>query len=215
MVCGDTDHGKKEIVKLKVIVIANPTATAEEATLINDLFNEGLAFFHLRKVSSRETETLLQQIEERFYPKIALHQHHQLASKFAIKRLHYSEHQRRQTTSEQLQDQKEKGFILSTSIHQIETLNQVDLFDYTFYGPVFNSISKKDYQSVIPPNFKVQKAGNSPKIIALGGVNDKNINKIKAMNFDGFALLGFIWEQPKNAISNFKLIQQTLEKPNL
>ncbi|MET4080447.1 thiamine-phosphate pyrophosphorylase [Pedobacter sp. UYP30] len=199
---------------MKVILISNPTATAEESTLINNLFNEGLAFFHLRKPNASEHEigALLQQIDEQFYPKIALHQHHQLVSRFNVKRLHYTEHQRKQATIAQLKDQKEKGFILSTSIHQLESLNQITEFDYSFYGPVFNSISKKDYQSVVPLDFKVEKHINTPAIIALGGINDKNIHQIKTMNFDGFALLGFIWEQPKNAIANFKIIQQTLKE---
>ena len=202
---------------MKLIVISNPTAISEEATIINNLLKTGLASFHLRKPNSAEAEVeqLLQQIEEQFHPKIALHQHHQLAAKFDIKSLHYPEHQRKQISVELLKKQKDIGFILSTSIHQIESLNQIPFFDYSFYGPVFNSISKKNYLREIPLGFKVLKHDSKPQIIALGGVSDQNINQIKSMNFDGFALLGFIWEQPKNALSNFKGIQQTLEDQNL
>jgi thiamine-phosphate pyrophosphorylase len=195
---------------MKVIVISNPTVIQNEANLINDLFNEGLSCFHLRKpnASEAEIEILLNQIEAQFHSKIALHQHHQLASKFEIKRLHYPEHQRKQTTIVQLKNQKENGFILSTSIHQIEAINQIPLFDYTFYGPVFNSISKKDYQSVIASNFKSEKRITNPKIIALGGVTDQNIHQIETMNFAGFAVLGFIWSEPKNAVHQFKKIKK-------
>ncbi|HET8827734.1 MAG TPA: thiamine phosphate synthase [Pelobium sp.] len=191
---------------MKVIVISNPTPTAKEANLINALFNEGLACFHLRKpnASEAEIEMLLDQIDKQFYPKIALHQHHQLASKFDIKRLHYPERTRKEITAELLQNQKEKCFILSTSIHQIESINQAFLFDYTFYGPVFNSISKNDYQSVTASDFHIKKKLNGPEIIALGGITDKNLYQIKKMNFDGFALLGFIWQQPEKAVQHFK-----------
>ena len=202
---------------MKLIVISNPTAISEEATIINNLLKTGLASFHLRKPNSveAEVEQLLQQIEEQFHPKIALHQHHQLAVKFDIKSLHYPENLRRQISIKLLKELKNMGFILSTSIHQIENLNQLPFFDYSFYGPVFNSISKKDSLSEISSGFKVLKHDNAPQIIALGGVSDQNINQIKSMNFDGFALLGFIWQQPKNALSNFKGIQQTLKDQNL
>lgn len=197
---------------MKAIVISNPTATAGEATLINELFNEGLACFHLRKpnLNEMEVETLLHQIDEKYHPQIALHQHHQLLTKFDIKRLHYPEHHRQQTKTEQLQNQKEAGFTLSTSIHQIEMMNNIPPFDYTFFGPLFNSISKKDYQGTVHSGFKIKKEPSTPEIVALGGITDQNLHQIKTMNFDGFAVLGFIWENPENAISNFKVLQRTL-----
>jgi thiamine-phosphate pyrophosphorylase len=41
---------------MKVIVISNPTVIQNEANLINDLFNEGLSCFHLRKPNASEAE---------------------------------------------------------------------------------------------------------------------------------------------------------------
>ena len=76
---------------MKLIVISNPISISSEAQIINNLFNEGLRYFHLRKPneSMENIERLLAQIHPSFYPNIALHQHHQLASKFGIKRLHF------------------------------------------------------------------------------------------------------------------------------
>lgn len=184
--------------KMKLIIISNPTALTNEAQIINHLFNEGLRYFHLRKPNESEenTERLLAQVHPSFYPHIALHQHHQLASKFGINRLHFPELQRKQKQTSDLEKLKVAGFELSTSIHQIEDLEQVSLFNQVFYGPIFNSISKIGYESKIPENFQLKNSKNSPNVIALGGITDQNLHKIKNMNFDGLTLLGFIWKHP-------------------
>ncbi len=54
---------------MKVIVISNPTVIHNEAKLINQLFNEGLPHFHLRKpnISESEMESLLHQIDAKFH----------------------------------------------------------------------------------------------------------------------------------------------------
>lgn len=202
---------------MKFIIVSNPTSIYHEADLINQLFDEGLAYFHLRKpdVSEVEIEMLLSQIDDRFHDKIALHQHHQLASKFGINRLHYTEYQRKQTLRSELMNKKVNGFLLSTSVHQMEDLKQIPLFDRVFYGPVFNSISKKEYLSKIPEDFYLQKHGVSSEVIAIGGVADSNLSQVKAMNFDGFAVLGFIWQQPEIALHQFKNLQLKLKLSEL
>ncbi|MFC5283863.1 thiamine phosphate synthase [Pedobacter alpinus] len=198
---------------MKLIVISNPTSIHSEAQIVNNLFNEGLRYFHLRKPNESEesVEKLLTQIHPSFYPNIALHQHHQLASKFGIKRLHFPEHQRMQTVKDELKIKTSKGFTISTSIHQIEDLEQVSFFNHVFYGPVFNSISKKGYESKVPADFELIKPQNAPNVIALGGITHQNLHQIKRMNFDGVALLGFIWQKPENVINQFKTIQSTLK----
>ena len=50
---------------MKIIVISNPTPISKEASLINQLFDEGLSVFHLRKPdsSAQEVVLLLQEID--------------------------------------------------------------------------------------------------------------------------------------------------------
>jgi len=43
----------------------------------------------------------------------------------------------------------------------------------------------------------------------LGGVDESGIKKLKAMNFDGAAVLGAIWNEPDKAIIHFKLLKET------
>lgn len=194
---------------MNVIVIAHPSALSNEAKIINSLFENGLYVFHLRKNSCTRAycKKLISEIDEVFHNRIALHQFHGLTADFGINRLHYKEQQRKQ-----LQEAKTvlnfEDTVLSTSIHQLEELNDLKGFDYTFFGPVFNSISKPGYAGILAADFKLPQRLNSTKLIALGGINASNAQELSLMGFDGLALLGFIWNDPSKAVRNFKSIQE-------
>jgi len=197
---------------MQLIVISHPDTVAREAQLINQLFEAGLTCFHLRRPDWDEKRLidLLRQIDQSFYPYIALHQYHNIAIDFNIKRLHYTEKHRLATEQDQLILQKEGGFVLSTSIHDITDLSSLTPFDYTFFGPVFNSISKPGYQSKLTKGFHIDRNTAQPKVIALGGVEHMNLDKLKHMGFDGAAVLGTIWNDPAHAITNFRKLQEHL-----
>ncbi|WP_419698461.1 thiamine phosphate synthase [Mucilaginibacter sp. NFX135] len=197
---------------MQLIVISHPDTIAHEAQLINQLFEAGLMRFHLRKPDWDEQQLfgLLKQIDPAFHPYIALHQYHNIAIDFDIKRLHYTEKHRLTTEQNKLILQKKKGNVLSTSIHDITELSALTPFDYTFFSPVFNSISKSDYQSKLPEGFHIDRNDTQPKIIALGGVECSNLDKLKHMGFDGAAVLGTIWNDPTHAITNFRKLQEHL-----
>lgn len=188
-----------------IIVISNPTYVSNEAAIINQLFDEGLCIFHLRKPesSSQELVLLLQEIKPIHHSKIALHSHHYLAKSFGIDRLHYTEASRKQLTEI---DFSENENILSTSVHSVEDFkNLSENFNYAFLSPVFDSISKPGYQAV---KFELGIQNNkTTKLIALGGINETNCNTAYDMGFDGIALLGFIWNN-ENPIKKFSKIAQ-------
>ena len=196
---------------MKIIIVSNPGAVENEATIINALFDEGLELFHLRKSDYLETELieLIEKINAKYYSKIVLHQHHQLAKRFKINRIHFPESTRLKSKEEKLVNLKSKGFTLSTSIHELSELNLLsEAFDYAFYGPVFESISKHGYKPktkeiVLPDHKKI-------KIVAIGGITPDKISELETLNFDGAALLGSIWEDPKNAINIFKECSQNV-----
>lgn len=194
---------------MNVIVISNPSALSNEAKIINTLFENGLDVFHLRKNSGTRAycKQLISEIDEVYHDRIALHHFHGLTADFGINRLHYKEQQRKQ-----LQEAKTglnfKDTVLSTSIHQLEDVDDLKGFDYTFFGPVFNSISKPGYAGVLGANFRLPKRLSNTKLMALGGINASNFDKVSLMGFDGLALLGFIWNDPSKAVSNFKSIKE-------
>lgn len=175
-----------------LILISSPTKVVDEATLINTLFDEGLDFFHLRKPddSEQEVEALLDEIHSRNYMKISLHQHHRIADKYGIRRLHLSEHMRRSTDYGAVTELNKMGYNLTTSTHRVDDFRMLDdIYSYAFLGPVFNSISKPGY-SANSENFITGK--QNIKAIAIGGIQASNISQLKE-DFDGVAILGAVW----------------------
>jgi thiamine-phosphate pyrophosphorylase len=197
---------------MQLIVISHPDNVANEARLINQLFENGLTRFHLRKPGYDEEQIvrLLEQIDERYHHYIALHQHHGMAQDFGIERLHYTEQNRASISADKLALLIDEGYILSTSVHDLEALYTLKYFDNAFFGPIFNSISKPGYQAKWPDSFSLNKQDIQVNITALGGINLSNLSRVKAMNFDGVAVLGTIWNNPDLAISNFKNLKQGL-----
>ena len=193
-----------------IIVIANPTVIENEAAIINQLFDAGLAIFHLRKpyYSLKETEKLLLKIDKQYHSRIALHQQHQLSNSFAIKRLHYTEADRQNKMNVIKQ---KNDFIQSTAIHQLKNYENItDAFDYCFLSPVLDSISKPDLKSIITSGFKLPPIKKT-KIIALGGIDIHHISTVKEYGFNGIAVLGSIWKESKNAVVHFKQLQKKWE----
>ena len=193
---------------MELIVISKPSFFEGEADLINELFESGMERFHLRKEGAEkyEYEQLLGNIHPRYLERVALHQFHELAVDFGIQRLHFPEVQRK--SCQHLLLPPSEAVILSTSIHSIDQLTDLENFKYTFYGPVFRSISKNNYPSVVPADFKLRNS-TGLKVIALGGITTEKIDLASQMGFDGAAILGSLWNQPELAVNHFK---KSLEK---
>ncbi|MCF2498026.1 thiamine phosphate synthase [Dyadobacter chenhuakuii] len=181
---------------MELIAISHPEFIPNEAERINALFRAGLMRLHIRKphCNVADLSQLIGEIDPAFHANIALHSHHELAAEFGIKRLHFPEKLRQETPDFMLEKLSNAGFKLSTSIHDIAALTQLSkAFDYTLFGPVFDSISKEGYQRVINDDFYLKEEQKTIKVIAIGGIDHSNLNKIKQMNFDGAAMLGAIW----------------------
>ncbi|SDT13768.1 thiamine-phosphate pyrophosphorylase [Mucilaginibacter mallensis] len=195
---------------MELIVISNSGPIADESIIVNNLFQSGLKYFHIRKPESdiQTVRELINGIAPRYYGRISLHQFHEIGPEYGIKRLHYTELARIRLNQQQLQSKVDDGFILSTSIHDISILPVLTHFDYAFYGPVFNSISKPGYQSKLPADFKLDKTNIKTKVIALGGVEACNLIRIKNMGFDGAAVLGMLWNEPHKAPEGFRQLKE-------
>ncbi|MBI3510435.1 MAG: thiamine phosphate synthase [Bacteroidetes bacterium] len=195
---------------MKLIVISPPGSFPNEADHINALLDEGLKIFHLRKPdhSSSSMEKIISKIKTRHLGKISIHSHHEKANDWGISRLHFPEKMRMETTAGELKKTSTKK--LSTSVHG-EKWSVGNEFRYVFYGPVFESISKKGYgpepgEEILLTENKVR----GTKIFAIGGINEKNISRIQEMGFDGAALLGAIWNS-KEPLTSFKKISNAIQ----
>ncbi|WP_114940747.1 thiamine phosphate synthase [Mucilaginibacter endophyticus] len=201
---------------MQLIVISAPDVVANEAQIISHLFGAGLQRLHLRKPGwdiNRCTD-LLTQIDPSHHHAIVCHQHHELAKVFGMDYLHYTESDRIKNDQSKLGNLVNEGYRLSSSIHDVGVIPTLQGFEYVFLSPVFNSISKPGYQSILPAGFRLNKSMPLPKVFALGGLDESNLKQIKEMNFDGAAVLGAIWQDPEQAVSNFIKIKQVTEELN-
>lgn len=199
-----------------VIVISNPTALADEQAIIKQLFDEGLEIFHIRKkeFSENEMRTFIEQIPQKYLSKIVLHSHYHLSEQYNLKGIHVPIN---------FKNVASNG-TLSVSFHSMDEVEKFEnKFDYGFLSPVFDSISKEGYKSKF--NFselktylvkrKVSNNGTSNSLlIALGGIDEDKIEKVKELGFSGIALLGAIW-QSENPVKKFKRIKEQWLKKEL
>ncbi|MFV7234366.1 MULTISPECIES: thiamine phosphate synthase [Flavobacterium] len=194
-----------------MILISNPIAITNEINTIHALFENGMELFHIRKseFTEFEMEVFVSAIGLEFRNQLSLHSHHHLAKEFGIHRIHFTEKMRTETSEESLKKWKEKGFKLSTSIHCMADFEKLsDAFDYAFFGPVFESISKPNYASNLDFRMELkQRKNNKTALVALGGITSERIKAALEYGFDDVALLGTIWNS-SNTIENYKLCQQ-------
>lgn len=191
-----------------IIVITPEKMMENETEFINELFQEGLDLLHIRKpfINSEEMTDFIQKIDFEFHQRLVLHNHYELAKDFNISRFHFREIDRQNDLYKSF-----KQNIISTSVHDIKIFNELNEdWEYSFISPVFPSISKKGYgeNSTILDDIK-NRDNSNVKLIALGGINEKNINEVFENEVDGVALLGAIWksDEPLNA---FKRCRQNV-----
>ncbi|ALM47907.1 hypothetical protein AMR72_02765 [Flavobacterium psychrophilum] len=180
-----------------MIVITNPASVANESKIINNLFNEGLKLLHIRKPNATKNDvvSIIKSIKPVHHSKLVLHQEYRLASEFNIRRIHFTEKTRPDFKKITTGLGNKKEWVFSASTHSIETFNKLpDQFAYAFLSPVYESISKSGYVSEVDIIKSVNERTNfKTKLVALGGITNKNINETLMNGFDDIALLGSIW----------------------
>jgi thiamine-phosphate pyrophosphorylase len=155
----------------------------------------------------------LSRIPEEFHNRIVIHSHPKLALKFNLKGIHLTSKIRKSKFKfwyvKRFVVAKKKQLTVSTSLHHLTHLDSYDpLFNYVFLSPIFDSISKKDYQSGFN-EFTLKKGLERTKysVYALGGVELANIQKVKEYGFAGVALVGSIWTAA-DPVQAFKEIKE-------
>ena len=189
----------------KVIIITPEKYITGEAGLINALFEAGLQVLHIRKPSyhMEGARNLINSISKDFHSRIVLHSHYELLGDFNLKGAHLPEKIR---TGVNITGIKK---VVSSSFHRVEDIIKEKMnFEYVFFSPVFQSISKEGHG----PSSRVQKMKDYLKsgkkdfhfpVVALGGITDKNLPEAREIGFGGVACLGYIWENP-DPVDQFK-----------
>jgi len=196
---------------MKTIVISSQKSVENETDIVVSLFEEGMTRFHLRKphYSFKKMKSYLDKIPSEFHSRIIIHSHHKLAKKYNLKGIHFTSKERTDGFKNWLKikilKRKNPWLRISTSFHAISELDKYnDLYDYVFLSPIFDSISKKDYQSGFK-EFSLTSATqrSNYNVVALGGVDTHNIQNAFNMGFWGCAFLGTVWTSD-NPVEKFK-----------
>lgn len=200
-----------------IIILSPPENVLNEIPILIQLFEHGLNYFHLRKpnFSRPACEAYIQQIPQKYWNRIILHQFHTLANELNLGGIHLTESHRIDVDIlEYIQPFQAKSRLISAAIHQLEDLELLgQICDYVLISPVFDSISKKDYKANSTLSINTWKGKTKAKLIALGGVHSENAKAALERGFEGVAVLGHIWQEPENALQNFHQLQQAVFKP--
>ena len=194
-----------------VLLITPSSIKKDEPQVWCDLFEVGLERLHLRKTDSDPTQVgkLLEKLPEKYHSKVVLHRYPELLDKFNLAGYHHR-------SNEDLQ--KNVNGTISRSFHFLEELkSNSESLDYCFFGPVYESISKKGYlPRVSLPELGAALHSNHKKdqrsqVYALGGVRRKKIPELFDLGFNGVALFGSIWgkKDPVLAFEKYLYIERS------
>jgi thiamine-phosphate pyrophosphorylase len=196
-----------------VILISASSLRDGESSIFYDLFDAGLQRLHIRKpdCKARDIAKILSSLPEVYHSRVVIHRFPELLKEFTVAGYHHY-------ANEPLQ---EVPGTRSRSFHNLDELKQInEPLDYCFFGPVFESISKKGYvpKVSLPElgsvlfSLKKDQGVSKPLIYALGGVRRRKIPELLSLGFDGITLLGSIWgkKDPLEAFEKYHFIQRTV-----
>jgi len=189
----------------KLIVITTPEFFVGEAAILNQLFRAGLKRLHIRKPQSKREDIvrLINKIEMPFRKRIAVHYHKQLVIEMGLGGMHFGYPEI--STQPDLAD---FNYMVSCSVHQWSEFESLrNKTDYCFISPVFDSISKSDYQA----NKTLKQVPASAKnVYALGGITVNNFEKVLENGYAGIAVLGHLWEDKNLTLQRFNNLQEKM-----
>ncbi len=206
-----------------VVLIAPEQDILNELEILNELFQAGLEYYHLRKPhKSFEAHcNYLDTIDKKYHDRVVVHNYHELVNNYNLKGIHFQEAKRRaleHCNEKRLKDNMKvylenfstsniKLLTISSSFHEPEAVDACDYdFDYHLLSPVFSSISKKGYEG---KGFDINHINK--KIIGMGGVNRENSTKFVNLGYKGIGVLGGVWNS-SDPVYNFKAIKNQFNK---
>lgn len=184
------------------IVITLPYFFDGEAEQIVQLLHSSVDLIHIRKPESKaeEVERLIMSIPSEYYPRLVLHDHHDLAMKYHLHGVHLNGRN----------PQPPVGWegSVSKSCHSLEEVKEwKEKCDYVSLSPIFDSISKQGYHAAFSST-EIEEASRQgiidKKVLALGGVTFNKIDDVLRMGFGGAMILGDAWKSvshPQEAVA--------------
>ncbi|APY12767.1 thiamine phosphate synthase [Seonamhaeicola sp. S2-3] len=205
-----------------IVLIAPEYNVTNEIDILQQLFKNGLQYFHLRKpyMNYEQHCDYLNQIDSKYHNYIVTHRFHELLKNYNLKGIHFQEAKRRQVLNTMPSSINKKQFIaqyakllnvtcgfletktISSSFHEPDELENCSvIFNYHLLSPVFSSISKQGYSG---RGFNVNNINK--KVIGMGGVTASNLAEFYKLGFKGVGVLGGIW-QSNTPVEVFKTMK--------
>ena len=198
------------------IVFSYPTNLPNEIVLVNALLQSDVDYFHIRKphFEEQDLENYIEQLDEVYRYKILIHNYYRLANKYNLGGIHLNQKGMAELRTE---EESDKCFIeplllknreilvngkaphhISYAAHSLTEIETLEFnADYIVLSPIFDSISKINYQSNFTDRTALRLAisKSKQKVIALGGVEIKHEEELKSLGFAGYARLGDYWQK--------------------
>jgi thiamine-phosphate pyrophosphorylase len=186
---------------MRLIVISPPDVLPREPQLVARILEQLPVTLHLRKPGLAENQIaeLLQHIPEALHPRIMVHDHAHLLSRFGLQGIHFTEKARLERLPEILRlHQRQPEICISSAFHRMADIPEHGgLYDYLFLSPVFDSISKAGYRAAFDrETLKAFLSQTAQTVIALGGIDEPRLLETAGLGFKGAAVLGAVWQAP-------------------
>lgn len=191
-----------------IVLIAPEEDISNEIEMLEQLFQEGLEYYHLRKPNKNYAEhcKYLSKIDSKYHNRIVVHYFHELINVYSLKGIHFQEQKRIDhidNPGQYFLNLNMYGKTISSSFHEPEVLENCDFeFDYHLLSPVFSSISKQGY---VGRGFNVKHIDK--RIIGMGGVTPDNLKEFDSLGFKGVGVLGGIWNS-NEPVEEFKKMKK-------
>lgn len=199
------------------LLFTYPEALPHETRLIKNLMQEEWDFLHVNKPDYNKDELInfLELIPE-LHHKVVLHNHFDLIHDFDVAGINLSRSDLNNLSFEdELTSACDLRYICiknnKVEVNGIQpdlvsfmgdTYNEINHIpfqtDYVILFPIFEQpLKTKGRSNAIndPEILKFFLAETNKKVIALGGINNDRIHQCEALGFDGYAMLGAIWEK--------------------
>ncbi len=208
---------------MKTIIYTPEDAIEHEVSVLSALLDAGVDYLYIRKPHLDDFSLVdyMEQFKETYYSKI-ITTSLIITKEFNLGGYHFTREllQKNNSYNEKVLEWLHINRKLSSiSAHSVEeVIKYAGHFSHLIVSPVFKSISKDnhvydwDYDAlkevINKPN--LSSLDYHSKFFAVGGVNKDRLIDVKSMHFDGFGLMGALWNNPKEALELFLSIQQNI-----
>lgn len=177
---------------LRIAVTVPYFYEGEEGDVASRLTDGGFSYVHVRKPgsSAEDMERLVMSVGPELRRRLILHDHHDKAAQWGAGGVQINSR-----TPEGFR--AADGMMVTRSVHSIDECRAAAGYDYVTLSPIFPSISKPGYlPSIDRESLADYLAGEDRSAtVALGGVTYGNVEKVRAMGFDGAAMLTDAWRR--------------------